>query len=135
MREIKFRARRADTGAWVYGDLTHAVKINTKEQADESGRRSQPVIRVANYDVDENTIGQFTGLRDYNAKEIYEGDILKYTDDGGRDHIRFVVFDAGAFSFGIPNSHTYTSMSVHLYWRYAIIGNTHDNPDLLTAEK
>ena len=135
MREIKFRAKRTDNSAWVYGDLQHVHRINTKEQAEQSGRRSEPVVRVAYSDVDEETIGQYTGLTDCNAKEIYEGDILKYPDKGGRDHIRFVVFDAGAFCFAMPDSHTYTSMSVHLYWRYSVIGNIHDNPDLLTTEK
>ena len=135
MREIKFRAKRTDNGAWVYGDLQHVQRINTKEQAEQSGRRSEPVVRVAYSDVDEETIGQYTGLKDKYGREIYEGDILKYTDKGGRDHIRYVIFDAGAFCFATPDSHTYTSMSVHLYWRYVIIGNIHDNPDLLTTEK
>ena len=132
MREIKFRAKRTDNGAWVTGDLHHVQRINTKEQAEQSGRRTEPAVRVANYDVDEITIGQYTGLKDGNDREIYEGDILKYTDKEGKDHLRDVIFEDGAFCFATPDSHTYTSMSVHLYWRYAVIGNIHDNPELLT---
>lgn len=135
MREIKFRAKRMGTEEWVTGDISRVQKMCSQAEFKETGKRYRNVTRIANYEIQEETVGQFTGLRDCNAKEIYEGDILKYTDEGGRDHIRCVVFDAGSFCFSTPDSHTYTSMSVHLYWRYAIIGNIHDNPELFTAEK
>ena len=148
MREIKFRAKRTDTGAWVYGDIQHVQRINTKEEAEQSGRRSEPAVRVANYDVDEKTIGQSTGLYDENEREIYEGDIVDwvffYTDCNGgaveRDTIvtGIIEWHQGGFilkvinndfedagQYGISDLNTDTTSDV------VVKGNIHDNKELL----
>lgn len=131
MREIKFRAKRADNGAWVYGDLTHVQKICTVEEIQRNGKRSKPVVRVANYDVDEKTIGQYTGLKDRYGDEIYEGDILCFRDTKGVSYRFEVVYEDGAFCFSHYRERAFTELRHHNLSKYIVDGNIHDNPELL----
>ena len=125
MREIKFRGKRKDTGAWVYGDLQHVQKICTTEEVEKNAKRSMPVVRIANYDVDEETVGQFTGLKDKKGRGVYEGDILSW-----RTYLVKVGWHEGAFCDCLLNM--YIPLSNHARDGYTIIGNIHDNPELLT---
>ena len=127
MREIKFRGKRLDNGEWIVGLLTLDVKGHYRIQYDPM------CFSVL---VDPATVGQYTGLKDKNEKEIYEGDVLKITQvrpksKPNRDRGIEIV------KFGI-----WSGWSVGTRWdRYAfnpdnpidvieIIGNIHDNPEL-----
>ena len=125
---IKFRAKRTDDGAWVYGDLQHVHRINTKEQAEQSGRRTEPAVRVAYCDVDEETIGQYTGLKDKYGREIYEGDILCYRDAKFQRHI---VYHNGGFYFSHFGGTTFTAIGDHEINKYTVVGNIYDNKEQL----
>ena len=126
---IKFRAERTDDGVWVYGDLAHVQRINTKEQAEQSGRRTEPAVRVAYCDGDEETIGQYTGLKDKYGREIYEGDILCYRDAKFQTHI---VYHNGGFYFSHFGGTTFTAIGDHEINKYTVVGNIYDNKELLT---
>lgn len=128
MREIKFRAKRQDRDEWVYGDLTHVQKICKPEEVERSGKRSMPAVRVGNYDVDESTIGQYTGVRDANDNMIFEGDILG-TDFRGNNYTYPVVFSKGAFCLCAGNGKDITTMPLtHLrVGDFTIVGNIYES--------
>ncbi len=109
MREIKFRAW--DGVNMIYPDwfATHG-----------SGRWWQ-VKPNNNYDSNEYPFMQYTGLKDKNGKEIYEGDILRKTTDRRKKSVvawdkKLAMFD-GFDTFEME--------------RIEIIGNIYENPDLL----
>lgn len=134
MREIKFRGKCMFLNEWVYGDLIHKRHDrNALMIQDENGLGS---------DVVPESVGQFTGLRDKNDKDIYEGDIVKWiltmpevSVNGGyeeydTEEIGEIKWDEGALQLGEYCAAGFAYESED----YAeIIGNVHDNPELLES--
>lgn len=155
MREIKFRGKQKDNGKWVYGNLAIDFDGNciifTGDIADYYAQTL--------YEVEEKSVGQFTGLYDatrweeltndeqalwlatkktkeeWKGKEIYEGDVVKYDD----------------YSLGCFLNRKQPRSTGEIFWelKYAqwqikgrlaygfteceVIGNTTDNPELMEA--
>lgn len=148
MRQVKFRARRADDGAWVYGDLSHTQKICSVEEGARTSRCAVPVIRISNYDVDEDTIGMSTGLFDENGTEIFEGDIVDWTFfytrgfGGGAVVCDTLVrgcidWQQGGFilsviknDFECAGYYPLSSLNTDTESDVTVIGNRFDNPDM-----
>ena len=130
-REIKFRGKCTDNGEWVagsllqddYGNCMIVGFIDHHEQW---------------YSVSPETVGQFTGLRDRNGEDIYEGDILmcigQRKDNNGREYFRKVIFKNGSFCMSVleyNSDSTLYSHAVNGKLNWEVIGNIHDNPELM----
>ena len=78
---------------------------------------------------------QYTGLKDKNGKEIYEGDVLIYENALGeraKDKEGIVVFEKAAFRFSPIHFKYEHSAPINSYTkRHVVIGNIHENPELL----
>lgn len=117
MRKIIFRGKRKDNGEWVYG--WYVNKAEAKHQI----VTKEDVMPIS---VHPETVGQFIGLTDKNGKEIYEGDAL--LNSIGRHYI--VEFYKGSFWIKC-NETLYSCLLVAECSHLKIIGNIHDNPELL----
>jgi len=125
MREILFRGKRVDNGTWAYGDLTHCddeMEINSESHGENGG-----------YIIPE-TIGQYTGLKDKNGVKIFEGDILSgHLDDlFPEDESRYpVVWHDYGWHIKCGNKSFDTLEQWWVAKFLEVIGNLHDNPELL----
>lgn len=134
MREILFRKKRLSDGKWVKGDLVHLP-------------HGDAILANGYANIDHETVGQYTGLRDCKRTEeypegqmLFEGDVIKverdlYCGENKKEREIFngvVWYDDKHTCFGIK-SKKYRCLPIHRFKGdySAIIGNIHDNPELL----
>ena len=134
MREILFRGKRTDNGEWIYGDLMQNVDcIKIREQ-------EKDVKHIAkSFEIDLETVGQYTDLTDKNGKRIFEGDIVAQNwydyDEPRDDSFGKVVFCEYDCSFSVMDVNKDGFMPLgrcgSYHWEVEVIGNIHDNPEML----
>ena len=132
MREIKFRGKDIENdNLWRYGSLiTYPSGCTSIIEFDKFGNE-------LNHDVDPDTVGQFTGLKDKNGKEIYEGDVIRspLSEDKTRPHRIFYHTGNAAFMGALVDRKELCYLRLDQDWIYKfgkeVIGNIHDNPELI----
>lgn len=133
MREVKFRGKRKDNGEWIKGYLV-VDEISDKYYIFPSGNScneqdilgKEGLLHILTFEVIPETVGQYTGLKDKNRTEIYEGDIVQQYNIKANGTI---IYKYG--QFGI--------VALGMFWNIhssqtEVIGNIHDNPELLEVK-
>ncbi len=149
MREIKFRAKAVDllnTQEFVYGyywtnECDNHFIITTFDS-------STGAYVIEEHDVDPETVGEYTGLNDKNGREIYEGDILRARIKCGFDMAKgdyqykyknyaveyWQSFTQIGYRFHNKSNTFMIKPSALRTMQVEVIGNIHDNPELLKEE-
>ena len=134
MRIICFRGKAANgSGKWIYGNLEAYPEVGT--------------YHIERREVEESTIGQFTGFEDVNGNNIYEGDVLKNAFSSKpfgvvtwNEHGGYFFIDTSGLPIQWNNSYKPLGEMINVRIdgkpvNLEVIGNIHDNPNLLVQGK
>jgi len=131
MREILFRGKQLYGDGWAYGDLSSIVQDGRPYIFPADGYDSPDF-----YEVDPATVGQYTGLTDKNGVKIFEGDIVRSGGFGYPDKHQERTYkvkystECARFLTILPNG----VFNPTGFQDCEVIGNIHDNPELLEGE-
>ena len=122
MREILFRGKRTNDYEWIEGSLCTTIDFYTISYFDFEGYYIEEKVIP-------ETVGQYTGFTDKNGNKIFEGDIIRKTNKGRHPEI----FTANIHTDFRVNEEVYYGPCEHFTesCEYEIIGNIHDNPELM----
>lgn len=126
MREIIFRGKRKDDGEWEFGNLIISPYLKNcvmiERLQTKNGYHATLIVKP-------ESVGQYTGIKDKNRKKIFEGDIVAF--DGGHFVVEYIDCRMGFAFSGLRGRGIVIGFSMSDWEHIEIIGNIHDNPELL----
>lgn len=137
MREILFRGKTPNN-IWIYGNLNYYPDINRTFIRKNDKKLCPSMQSSLEEEVSKKTVGQYTGLTDKNGKKIFEGDIVKFCTE--LKEICFVDYGKGKYILRQLKKDKYLSwQSIDIFelfgLEWEVIGNIHDNPELMEGAK
>lgn len=143
-RKILFRGKRVDNGEWVYGYAVKGCDKDNQMFIAQSIGIGFFTGGISAKEVIPKTVGQYTGLTDKNSNKIFEGDIVKIVGDSNNDdwkdvnYVAQIIFLDNGFCAINGTTDNYSLRRYGLSrceFDLEVIGNIHDNPELLEVEQ
>ena len=137
-RENLIRGKRTDNREWVEGfnlPIGQKAYVICKAATECMDGENTDLYATEWYEVDPETVCQYTGLPDKNEKKIFEGDIVKEVDSGDIGIVKFGVYDLKHYGFYVEWMRNCQYREDIYFWSknclIQVIGNIFDNHELI----
>lgn len=132
MNKKIYRGKSKKSGEWVYGGIAYHSDGAVYIIGDIAKQDSYFELWKSAEEVYPITVGEYTGIPDKNGAKIFEGDIVVSAEY--KDIVRAVIYHDGGFKL-LRNDGRYPTAIGKLKKHLLVIGNIHDNPEMLKEKE